>query len=281
MKEKMLSEPLIIAFADYLRSEEKAASTIVNYLRDVRAFLFWLDHRPVTKDAVSGWKDHLLNQLLAPPTINAKLSSLNSLLKFLGWNECRVKSIKIQQRAFRDASRELTREEYIRLLNAAKNLGRDRLELMMETICATGIRVSELRYITVEAAAARQVNVALKGKVRTIMLPPKLCRKLLKFARDTHAASGVIFRSKNGRPVSRCQVWREMKALCHSAGISPSKVFPHNLRHLFATAFYRVCRDIVKLADLLGHSSVNTTRIYLQTTGSEHARQLEKLNLVL
>jgi len=281
MKGKLLAETQIMAYAGCLRSEEKAASTIANYLRDIHFFTNWLNGRPVTKEIVSGWKEHLLELKLAPTTINAKLSSLNSLFAFLGWNDCRVKSMKIQQRAFRDASRELTKEDYIRLLNAAKGLGRERLELMMETICATGIRVSELSYITVEAAINQQAIVNLKGKVRTIMLPPKLCRKLEKFARKNHISSGVIFRSKNGNPISRCQVWREMKALCKTAGIPPAKVFPHNLRHLFATAFYRACRDIVKLADLLGHSSVNTTRIYLKTTGAEHARYLEKLNLIL
>lgn len=281
MKEKALGQAQIEAYTSYLRSEEKAASTIANYLRDVRFFLTWLDGRPVTKEIVSGWKEHMLEQKLAPTTVNARLSSLNSLLGFLGWSDCRVKSVKIQQRVFRDASRELTKEEYVRLLNAAGELGHEHLELMMETLCATGIRVSELRYITVEVARSQQTSVALKGKVRTIMLPAKLSRKLLKFAKKNNITTGVIFRTKKGKAVSRCQVWREMKALCKTAGVAPSKVFPHNLRHLFATVFYRVCHDIVKLADMLGHSSISTTRIYLLSTGTEHARQLEKLNLVL
>lgn len=281
MNEKIMSQEHIAAYMDYLRGEEKAASTIQNYLRDIQSFQSWLSGRPVTKEAVSGWKEHLLERKLAPATVNAKIAAINGLLGFLGWNDCRVKSMKIQRRAFRDGSRELTKEEYVRLLSTAGELGKDRLELLMETICATGIRVSEVRYITVEAAERQQVDVVLKGKVRAVMLPAKLCRKLRKYAKKQKIASGEIFRTKTGRPMSRCQIWREMKSLCEAAGVAASKVFPHNLRHLFATAFYRVCKDIVKLADMLGHSSINTTRIYLQTTGVEHARQLEKLGLVL
>lgn len=281
MKEKALTQVQIRKYAAYLRNEEKAPSTIANYLRDVGFFITWLDGGAVTKEAVSGWKEHMLEQGLAPTTINAKLSSLNSLLGFLGWSDCRVKSLKIQQRVFRDADRELTKDEYVRLLNAARKAGDTRLELAMETLCATGLRVSELRYITVEIAKKKQSNVILKGKVRAIMLEPKLSEKLLAFAKKNGIASGAIFRTKSGKDISRCQIWREMKALAKKAGVVPSKVFPHNLRHLFATVFYRVCGDIVKLADILGHSSINTTRIYLQTTGAEHAQQLGKLGLVL
>ncbi|MDE7042167.1 MAG: tyrosine-type recombinase/integrase [Oscillospiraceae bacterium] len=208
------------------------------------------------------------------------LSAVNRLLKFLGREECRVRSLRIQRRTFREQSRELTRGEYQRLLDAAAGLGRERLALLMETICATGIRVSEVQYITVEAARAGRTEIRLKGKIRTILLPSKLCRKLLKYARKQKTASGEIFLTRSGAPVSRRQIWREMKALCKEAGVEASKVFPHNLRHLFATAFYRACRDIVKLADVLGHSSIDTTRIYLITTGAEHARQMEKLGLV-
>ena len=188
--------------------------------------------------------------------------------------------MKVQRRAFRDADRELTRQEYVRLLEAARTLGRRRTELLLETICSTGIRVSEVRYITVEAAARGRAEVALKGKVRTILLPAKLCRKLLRYGKKQKIASGEIFLSEDGRPISRCRIWREMKQLCETAGVEPSKVFPHNLRHLFAAAFYQATGDIVKLADVLGHSSINTTRIYLLSTGEEHARCLERLGLV-
>ena len=208
------------------------------------------------------------------------LSAVNALLRFLGREDCRIKFLRVQRRAFREQSRELTQAEYRRLLAAAAEQRQDRLGLLMETICATGIRVSEVQYITVEAARNGRAEIYLKGKIRTILLPAKLCRKLMKYARKHNTASGEIFLTRSGKPISRRQIWREMKTLCKKAGVESSKVFPHNLRHLFATAFYRACRDIVKLADILGHSSIDTTRIYLMTTGAEHARQLEKLGLV-
>ena len=200
---------------------------------------------------------------------------------FLGWEKCRVKYVKIQKRVFRDASRDLSRDEYQRLVDTAKKLGKEQLELLLETICATGIRVSEVRYITVEAARGGRTDVSLKGKVRTILLPDKLCRKLLKYAKKQKTVSGEIFLSETGTSLSRIQIWREMKRICKTAGVEPSKVFPHNLRHLFATTFYRVTRDIVKLADVLGHSSINTTRIYLLSTDTEHIRCLDRLRLIL
>ena len=205
---------------------------------------------------------------------------MNQFFTFLGWEDCRVKSLKIQRKLFRDDRRELTREEYERLLDAAHGLGRERLALLLETICATGIRVSEVKYITVEAARAGRAEVSLKGKLRTILLPGKLCRKLKKYARAQKIASGEIFRTRSGKSLSRRQIWAEMKRLCKSAGVAPSKVFPHNLRHLFARTFYKVCRDVVKLADVLGHSSVETTRIYLISTGAEHAGILRKMRLI-
>ena len=197
------------------------------------------------------------------------------------WPECRIKYLKIQRKLFRSTEKELTKEEYLRLLEAASGEGKDRLALLIETICATGIRVSEVKYITMEAAQTGCADVALKGKIRTILLPRKLCRKLQKYARKQKIASGEIFLTRNGKGISRRQIWAEMKALCKKAGVAPSKVFPHNLRHLFARTFYRVCRDVAKLADVLGHSSIETTRIYLISTGIEHTRQLERLGLIL
>ena len=190
------------------------------------------------------------------------------------------KYLKIQRRLFRDDSRELTRPEYDRLLAAAREQGRERLALLLETICATGIRVSEVRYVTVETARTGRAEIALKGKIRTILLPGKLCRKLLKYARRQKIASGEIFLTRSGRGLSRKQIWAEMKSLCAKAGVAPTKVFPHNLRHLFARTFYRVCRDVARLADVLGHSSIETTRIYLISTGAEHATTLERMGLV-
>ena len=234
----------------------------------------------VTRERAAGWREHLLSGGLTPATVNAKLSALNGLFRFLGWEECRVKFLRVQRRVFRDRERELTREEYRRLVEAAQSGGRERLELLMEAICSTGIRVSEVRYLTVEAARSGRAEVRLKGKIRSILLPRKLCRKLLKFARKQKIASGAIFRAGDGRPLSRHRIWREMKALCGRAGVAETKVFPHNLRHLFAALFYRATRDIVKLADVLGHSSVETTRIYLMSNGQEHVRQLDRLGLV-
>ena len=275
-----ISSRELSAFSAHLRQEDRSSGTAGKYLHDCTGFALWLGDRELTPEAAAQWREHLLQKGYAPATVNSMLSAVNRLLKFLGREECRVRSLRIQRRTFREQRRELTRGEYQRLLDAAAAEGRERLGLLMETICATGIRVSEVQYITVEAARAGRTEIRLKGKIRTILLPSKLCRKLLKYARKQKTASGEIFLTRSGAPVSRRQIWREMKALCKEAGVEASKVFPHNLRHLFATAFYRACRDIVKLADVLGHSSIDTTRIYLMTTGAEHARQMEKLGLV-
>lgn len=275
-----LTPQQIQAYTRHLQLEERSPATVEKYLRDVRAFALWLNGRTISKELTSEWKTHLVAQNYAPTTVNAMLSALNGLFAFLNWGECRVKFLKIQRRLFRDAARELTRPEYERLLSAARSLGRERLALLAETICATGIRVSEVRYITLEAAAAGKAEIALKGKIQVILLPGKLCRKLQKYARQQKIVSGAIFRTGSGRELGRRQIWAELKGLCRHAGVAPEKVFPHNLRHLFATVFYRACRDIVKLADLLGHSSVETTRIYLLTSGVEHEKQLERLGLV-
>lgn len=262
-----------------LLADERAAGTIAKYRRDLTAFARWLDTQCATKETAAAWKAHLLNSRYAPRTINSMLAALNGFFRFMGWN-IKVKFLKIQRQLFRDTSRELTRAEYDRLLTTARASKQERLALIMETLCATGIRISELRYITVEAARAGRTTIALKGKIRTILLSTKLCRKLLKYAKQQKTASGEIFLTRNGTPLSRRQIWAEMKGLCKTAGVAASKVFPHNLRHLFAAAFYRASRDIVKLADVLGHSSLETTRIYLLTSGAEHQRQLDRLGLV-
>ena len=275
-----VSKSDLAGFADCLKNGDRSPGTIEKYLHDASDFALWLGQRELTRETAVQWREFLLQQNYSPVTINSMLSAVNSLFKFLGRGDCRIRFLRVQRRAFREQSRELTRAEYQKLLDTAAEQGQERLGLLMETICATGIRVSEVRYITVEAAQRGRAEISLKGKIRTILLPAKLCRKLLKYARKQKTASGEIFLTRSGKPVSRRQIWREMKTLCAKAGVESSKVFPHNLRHLFATAFYQVCRDIVKLADILGHSSINTTRIYLMTTGAEHARQLEKLGLV-
>ncbi len=280
MTERTLTAERITAFGGHLHKEERSAGTIEKYLRDAAAFARWMDGRAVTKERVSEWKEHLLSEHYAPTTINATLAALNSLFRFLGWEDCRARFLKIQRRTFRDEGRELTRADYDALTATARERGQHRLALLMETICATGIRVSEVQYITVEAAQRGKAEVSLKGKIRTILIPAKLCRKLLKYAKKQKTVSGEIFLTRNGKPMSRRQIWAEMKRLCKYAGVEPSRVFPHNLRHLFATAFYRACKDIAKLADVLGHSSIETTRIYLLTSGAEHQRQLERLGLV-
>ena len=281
MTEDRLTPLQIQAFARHLRLEEKSEATMEKYLRDIRAFARWLDGREISKGLSAAWKAHLVERGYAPASINAKLSALNSLLEFLGLGGCRVKFLRVQRRLFRDAGRELTKAEYQRLLDTAHRLGQERLGLLVEAMGATGIRVSEVQYITVEAARAGRAEVALKGKIRTILLPNKLCRKLLKYAKQQKIASGEIFLTRNGTPLSRRQIWAEMKGVCKYVGVEPSKVFPHNLRHLFATAFYRASRDIVKLADVLGHSSIETTRIYLISTGTEHVQALNRLQLIL
>lgn len=258
----ILTADQIAAFEVYLKREERSAGTVDKYLRDVRQFAAWLDGGAVTKDAVARWKEHLHSGGYGPSTVNGKLAALNVFLAFAGREDCRVKSLKLQRRLFRDSGKELTRQEYQRLTQTARTLGKERLFLLMETICATGIRVSEVQYITVEAAQAGKAEISLKGKIRTILIPGKLCRKLLKYARRQKIASGEIFLTRSGASLSRKQIWAEMKALCGRAGVAPSKVFPHNLRHLFATVFYAACKHVARLADVLGHSSIETTRIY-------------------
>lgn len=275
-----LNETVFQKYAAELKAHERSPGTIEKYLRDVRAFARWLNGREVTREAAAEWRTHLLASGYQPATINSMLAAVNDFFRFVGRPDCRVSFLKVQRRLFRDSSRNLSRSDYDRLLETAHTLGRERLALLMETICATGIRVSEVRYITAEAVKCGRAEISMKGKIRTILLPNKLCRKLLKYARLKKIASGEIFLTGSGKRLSRRQIWAEMKRLSKSAGVEASKVFPHNLRHLFAVAFYRASKDIARLADVLGHSSIETTRIYLLTTGEEHRRQLERLGLV-
>ena len=267
-------------FSRYLREEERETATIDKYSRDVKDFFIWLKDREISRERMGEWRGYLLQAGRKPVTINGKLSALNKFLSFLGRNDCRIKYLKIQRRLFRSTEKQLSKQEYIRLLETAHSLGRERLALLMETICATGIRVSEVKYITAEAIRAGRTEIALKGKIRTILLPGKLCRKLKKYAGKRKIVSGEVFLTRNGKGMSRRQIWAEMKSLCEKAGVAPSKVFPHNLRHLFAQTFYRVCRDVAKLADVLGHSSIETTRLYLISTEAEHVRQMERMGLI-
>ena len=280
MHNHLLGQEQLMAFAQYLAFEEKSPGTIEKYRRDVAAFAAWLGGRPLSKETTGAWKAALLESGLTPAGINAKLAAVNKFFAFLERSELRVRPLRIQRRLFRDDSRELSKAEYDRLVAAAHALGRERLALLLETICATGIRVSEVRCITVESVRQGRAEVRLKGKIRTILLPGKLRRKLTQYAKQQKITSGEIFLTRGGQGISRKQIWAEMKSLCARARVEPTKVFPHNLRHLFARTFYRVCRDVAKLADVLGHSSIETTRIYLISTGAEHAAALERMGLV-
>ena len=269
----------VAAFAAYLRDRDLMPGTIENYLRCVRAFTDWA-HGTATKELVAAWKGRLCAQYTIE-SVNGILVALNCFLRSIGRQDCVCHLLRVQHKAYRDARRELSQGEYHRLLNTANSLGKVRLALLMETLCGMGLRVSELRYITVEAVRAREAEVRMKGKVRRIIIPGKLAKKLLKYAKKNKIISGPIFITARGNPLSRRQIWAEMKKLCKAAGVEPTKVFPHNLRHLFARTFYRVSHDIAHLADVLGHSSIDTTRIYLISTGDEHRRQIEALGLVV
>ena len=281
MKGRILTSKAVQSFKKYLREEEKSANTIEKYLRDVRAFAEYLGGAEVTKEAVIAYKSKLLAENYAVRSINSMLASLNSLFAFLGWSDCRVKSIKLQRQIYCPEEKELTKAEYMRLVNTAKQKGNERLNLILQTICGTGIRVSELQYITVEAVKCGEATVSLKGKTRTIFIVRELQKKLLRYAAEQGISSGTIFITRTGRPMSRTNIWREMKGLCEQAGVNPQKVFPHNLRHLFARVFYGIEKDIAKLADILGHSSINTTRIYIISTGNEHRKRMENMRLIL
>lgn len=279
MTERILSEETIHAFGKHLILEEKSTATMEKYLRDVRGFSRFAGPRPVNKELVIAYKKDLVSKNYAVRSINSMLASLNSLFRFLHWPDCKVKNIRTQRQTYCPEEKELTKPEYLRLLKAAD--ARPQLRLLLETICGTGIRVSELRFFTVEAVGRGQLAVTCKSKTRTILLPGKLKRLLLDYARKNGIRSGAIFVTRHGKPLNRSNIWVQMKSLCESAGVAPGKVFPHNLRKLFARTFYGIEKDLAKLADILGHSSIDTTRIYIMTTGLEHQRKIERLGLVV
>ena len=281
MKGRILTKQLIEDFFCYLKSEEKSQNTMEKYLRDVRAFAMYLNGAEVTKETVIVYKGKLFSENYAARSVNSILASLNSLFSFLGWTDCRVKTIKLQRQMYCPEEKELTKAEYMRLVNTAKQKGNERLNLILQTICGTGIRVSELQFITVEAVQCGNAVVSIKGKTRSVFIVKELQKKLLCYVAVQKITSGAIFITRSGRPMSRTNIWREMKGLCKQAGVNPQKVFPHNLRHLFARVFYGIEKDIAKLADILGHSSINTTRIYIISTGDEHRRRMENMRLII
>ena len=277
--DKTITQDLIENFENYLINEEKSSATLEKYMRDVKAFLVWTCGCKIDKRKVLDYKEYLISKF-APSSVNSQLSSLNSFFEFNNWHDMKVKMLKIQKQIFAQKDKELSKSEYARLLDAAKAKSNERLYLLMQTICASGIRVSELQYITTDAVRQRKATINCKGKMRVVILSKELCRMLTEYAKTKKITSGPIFVTKSGKPLDRSTIWKMMKALCESAGVSKDKVFPHNLRHLFARTFYTLQKDIVRLADILGHSSVNTTRIYTMETGEIHRRQIQKLGLL-
>ena len=281
MKRRVMRQEDVAEFCRYLQGEERSQGTIETYRREIRAFAATLpENRVVTKEVVVAWKETLAKRY-AVSTVNGKLAALNGLFSFLGWRECRVKPLRRQRELFRDKGRELDKGEYLRLLAAAKRRENWRLYYLMETLASTGMRVSELRFVTVQALAAGRVRVDCKGKHRTIFLTAKLCRALGNYCRRQKRTSGPVFVTRTGRPVDRSNIWRDMKRLCETAGVYTEKVFPHNLRHLFARTYYAMENDLSRLADILGHSNINTTRIYTTESGRVHAKQMDHMGLLL
>lgn len=280
MKGHFLTSKEIERFRNYLRDEEKSENTLEKYVRDVTAFSAFCDGT-ITKDTVIAYKQSLIDGGYAVRSINSMLASINSLFSFLGWYELRVKSLKVQQQVFCPEEKELTKAEYERLCRTAERKQNERLCLILQTICGTGIRVSELQFITVEAVRKGEATVSLKGKTRSIFIVRDLQKKLLRYISEQKITAGAVFVTRTGKPMSRTNIWREMKTLCIEAEVNPEKVFPHNLRHLFARVFYGIEKDIAKLADILGHSSINTTRIYIISTGTEHRQRMERMRLII
>ncbi len=279
MKGRKLTQQQLNEFQQYLIKEEKSTATVEKYLRDVRAFFIYAGNCKIQKETIISYKKHLQEKGYAVRSINSMLASINSLLDFLNWPDCKVKTIRLQKQTYCEEEKQLTKQDYMLLLRAAQK--KPQLQLVMQTICGTGIRVSELRYFTVEAVTRGEVSINCKGKMRTILIPRQLKQLLLDFVKQRKIRSGVIFKGRNGKPLNRSCIWAQMKDLCKRAGVKPSKVFPHNLRKLFARTFYGIEKDIAKLADILGHSSIDTTRIYIMTTGTEHRRKIERLGLII
>lgn len=281
MRGRIITEDIITVFRQYLRAEEKSISTTQKYIRDVTAFKSYANETDITKETVIAFKQQLINDEYAVRSVNSMLASLNSLFSFLGWHDLKVKTIKVQRQVFCSEDKELTKPEYARLCWTAQRKKNERLYLILQTICGTGIRVSELQFITIESLRYGEAIVNCKGKTRSIFIVRDLQKKLLRYVAEQGIKSGAIFITRTGKPISRTNIWREMKALCAEANVNPNKVFPHNLRHLFARVFYGIEKDIAKLADILGHSSINTTRIYIISTGTEHRRRMENMRLII
>ena len=280
MEGRVITAKMIAGFREHLILEERSVATIQKYIRDVKAFMAYAQNSAITKETVIAYKKYL-QENYAVRSANSMLASINSFFSLFGWNDLKVKSLKLQQQIYCPEEKELTKAEYTRLCKAAQRRHNERLNLILQTICGTGIRVSELQFITVEAAKCGEAVVRCKGKTRAVFIVRELRQKLLRYAAEQNIQSGMIFVTRTGQPISRTNIWREMKALCIEADVNPQKVFPHNLRHLFARVFYGIEKDIAKLADILGHSSINTTRIYIISTGTEHRQRMENMRLII
>ena len=280
MEGRVITAKMIAEFKEHLILEERSVATIQKYIRDVKAFMAYAQNSAISKEIVITYKKYL-QENYAVRSVNSMLASINSFFSLFGWNDLKVKSLKLQQQVFCPEEKELTKGEYTRLCRAAERRHNERLNLILQTICGTGIRVSELQFITVEATKCGEAVVRCKGKTRAVFIVRELRQKLLRYAAEQNIKSGMIFMTRTGKPISRTNIWREMKALCVEANVNPEKVFPHNLRHLFARVFYGIEKDIAKLADILGHSSINTTRIYIISTGTEHRQRMENMRLII
>lgn len=280
MEGRVITATMIAEFKEHLILEERSVATIQKYIRDVKAFTAYAQNSAISKEIVIAYKKYL-QENYAVRSVNSMLASINSFFSLFGWNDLKVKSLKLQQQVFCSEEKELTKEEYTRLCRTAERKHNERLNLILQTICGTGIRVSELQYITVETVKHGEAVVNCKAKTRSVFIVKELRQKLLRYAAEQNIKSGMIFVTRTGKPISRTNIWREMKALCVEANVNPEKVFPHNLRHLFARVFYGIEKDIAKLADILGHSSINTTRIYIISTGTEHRQRMENMRLII
>lgn len=269
----------ICRFRAWLIEDERSEATAAKYTRDIAAFQAFLGARKISKELAVAYKEKLRHEYAAVST-NSKLAAINRFLVFKGIPDCRVKPLRVQRDAYRDPKKELTKAEYFRLLEAAARKGNRRMEMLLLTLGGTGVRVSELQYITAEAVFQGRALVDLKGKQRTILIAGGLRKRLLTYMRRTGIQSGGLFVTRTGRPMDRSNIWKEMKTLCAEAQVSAAKVFPHNIRHLFARCYYKQNRDIAKLADILGHASIETTRIYLMESGIQHLKTIEKTGLI-
>ena len=278
---RVITREQIEQYKHHLHMEERSDSTVQKYDSALtRLYDFLPDDKEVTKERLLDWKGQLaMNN--AASTVNVFISAVNSFFSFLGWSDLHIKQVKTQKTVFRDQERELTRAEYLRLLEAARKAGNMRLFYLMQTLAATGIRISELPFITVQAVRAGSATVNCKGKQRKVFIPKQLRKKLLAYCAENLITTGPVFITKHGNPMNRSNIWRELQKLCCAADVDPHKVFPHNFRHMFAVSYYRQEKDVAKLADLLGHASIETTRIYIMESGAEHERQMERLGLVV